>query len=93
MNKKYWKIPAVIVSSCAVLGISWSGLDYLGIRPFTNGEAAELSLQVASNTTAILLQRWQYLEALRINRGLTVQQRLEYCQISHKLGFKGEGCA
>lgn len=82
-----------MIALFTLMGMAWAFADSIGQRPVLIWELDDLQIQVTSNTTAVLLQRWQYLEALRTNRGLTPQQKLEYCQISKKLGFKGAGCS
>lgn len=76
-----------------LLGIIYGGMFAVGVAPYTNGEAAQLQTQVQSNTDALLLQRWQYLNTKLINQGLDPQEQYEYCAISNELGFVGTGCA
>tara|TARA_R110000772_G_C13168770_1_gene426811 strand:+ start:522 stop:770 length:249 start_codon:yes stop_codon:yes gene_type:complete len=68
---------------CTAIGSLYGGFTY----------AAGLVAQVQSNTEAILLQKWQYLETKRIKEGLTPSEKFQYCNISRQLGYKGEGCA
>jgi hypothetical protein len=82
-----------ITAGAGAAGVMFTATNYMGVRPYTNGEAAVIEKQVLANTTSILLQRWQYLDAKIRNQLLTPQEKLEYCQISAQLGFQGMGCA
>lgn len=68
-------------------------LDYLGVRPVLSREIVPLVEEIAANTSAVQLIRWQLLEQRRINQGLSPTERVEFCALSRRLGLRGEGCA
>ena len=89
MKEKLLAGAAVITA----LGVVIGALEYFGARPVLSGELRELVIQVAANTRASQLQRWQYLHAKKVNQGLDTYEQAEYCELSRLLGFQGVGCA
>jgi hypothetical protein len=93
----------VIVAGMAVIGTGWAALDYLEIRPVFSRElkmaerqfSRELratETQVAANTSAVQLIRWQLLDQRRRTQGLSPNEQVEYCKLSRLLGLRGAGC-
>jgi hypothetical protein len=92
-----WKF---IVNFIGLPAAAWAGLlalvaalDFLGVRPVIIRELRATDRQVAANTSAVQLIRWQLLEQRRRNQGLGPGELREYCALSRALGIKGEGCA
>ncbi len=84
-----------IAAGVAALTVIASGATAVGYnidRPAWHSELQELEEQVASNSRTLALQRWEYLEAKRLNSGLTVAEKAVYCELSALLGFQGVGC-
>jgi len=68
--------------------------SYLGgLAPTLAFQTEELRQEVQLNTDDRLMQRWKFLNMKRENQGLPPHELVEFCQISAKLGLKGEGCA
>lgn len=86
---EWLKVPAIVVGCVVAAG---TAADYLGIRPVLSREMTELKATVLAMQTSQQLMRWQYLEEKRKVQGLTVEERYEYCALSHALGFSGAGC-
>lgn len=83
--KKY----GIIATIVSILGIS----GYLkGLTPVFAYELDEVIKLAQSNSDAIALQRWQYLNTKKINQGLDTAEQLEYCKLSKRLGLFGQGC-
>lgn len=79
---------------------AWAGLiaviaalDFLGVRPVISRELKATEVQIAANTRAVQLIRWQVLNAKRQNQGLTASELVEFCELSRALGLRGAGCA
>lgn len=86
------KISAAVTGLIAIIVAVWGALSYLDVRPVLSRDIKPIEMQVAANTTSIQLQRWQYLNEKLHHGGLTPPERLEYCQLSAKLGFKVPEC-
>jgi len=88
--KSIFKSPAFWVGLIAFLGVG----SYLGgLAPTLAFQTEELRQEVQLNTDDRLMQRWKFLNMKRENQGLPPHELVEFCQISAKLGLKGEGCA
>ena len=82
----------LITGGAGAAGVVYASLDYLDVRPVVSRELRVVKEQVASNTTALALQRWQWLNARRQNQGLTPSELVEFCKLSFILGLRSDGC-
>lgn len=82
----YASVPAALVAMLAAL-------DQFGLRPVLSKELDDVRVEIAATSQAVQLIRWQVLEQTKKVRTLTPNEQLEYCQLSHLLGFRGDGCA
>lgn len=92
-KKMSWEKKMTLTSlACGLLVILWNVGDYTGVRPTIKLENDATMELAQANSKQLLVMRYQYLEALRKNKGLDPAQRVEYCLITKELGFKGVGC-
>ena len=84
---KKWGVLVVIAGALGVSGF------FEGLRPVFAFQLEPYIQLAQSNSDAIALQRWQYLNAKSQNQGLDIAEQLEYCKLSARLGLLGQGCA
>lgn len=82
-----------LTAVAVLLSGTWYVLNDLGIRPVLSREIVVVQEQVAANTKALELQRWQYLKAKLENQGLSPGELLEFCALSGSLHLRVRVCA
>lgn len=91
-SNRFVKWSATLAAVVAICTTVWAAADYTEVRPVIKKEFL-LAMQVQKTLSDnLLLLRFQFLMQKKEYGGLSLQEKLELCQLARQLNFAVEGC-